>query len=87
MTDPIRTGLELRAIRLKLAKDSEGDEYRVAEIVFMTQNLRAATELAWYLGTEITAEIAPTQPRLPDETPMEQALNGTASKSRQPTRV
>src|SRR5438067_3221526 len=52
MSEPIVAGFKLKAIRFKLVGE-QGNEQRVAEIVFLTEDLRAASDLLWSLGHRV----------------------------------
>ena len=81
----INAEMVVRAISMKLVKDAEGNQVRVAVVQLITADLAAASELAWHMGQEVCIDIEPIQPRLPTtvagqhamETPLEQATNGT----------
>jgi hypothetical protein len=66
MDAAISAQLIVAGIKFKLNKDDGGHAYPSAEITFVTDDLPAATELAWHLGQLVDARLEPQQPRLPD---------------------
>jgi hypothetical protein len=72
MDASISATLFVTGIKFKLAKDSDEHPYPIAEIVLVTSDLKAASELAWHLGQQVYVDIQPQQPRL--DTPLERAI-------------